>query len=321
MVAKGHHMDSMTRTKLATVLVILGSVWAASVLVAQQRAPILDIQGVYNHRGMMSEDRATIFNDVGGGVRVGDYTGFPLNDAGRQWADSWMAARTEMPEHQCEPHPGQYLSWGPGHFRITNIFDPRTERIIGMTLQGANLLVERTLWLDGRSRPPEYARHTWAGFSLARWEGNMLTVDTTHLKEGWFNRNGISSSDKTTMREHYIRHGNYLTVIFIVNDPDHLEEPFIRTTQAVLDATTQLGPSECQPFNASVINASQPRGYVPHWLPGQNPQLTEFSERFGVPYEAARGGAKTLYPEYVAEIKKWIDARPQDSAAPVKAAP
>jgi hypothetical protein len=137
----------------------------------------------------------------------------------------------------------------------------------------------------------------------------MLNVDVSHLKEGWFSRNGVMASDHSTMREHYVRHDNYLTVIFVVNDPEHLDEPFIRTTQAVYDPTAQIGPQECQPFNTNLINANHPRDYVPHWLPGRNPGLAEFPAKYGVPPEAARGMSRTLYPEYIAEIKKWMETR------------
>ena len=302
-------MPNVRRFKLAGLALLALLVVVASRPTVAQRQQMLDIQGMWNHNDLMTEERATLINRVGGGANIGDYTGFPLNDAGRQWADSWMAARLELPEHQCHPHPAQYSLWGPGNFRISDIYEPQTERIIGMRLQGTFGRADRTFWLDGRPHPPDYARHTWAGFSTASWEGNMLTVETDHLKEGWFSRNGITSSDKATMREHYIRHDNYLTVVFIVNDPDHLEEPFIRTTQAVYDPSTLLGGQECQPFNTNVINADQPEGYVPHWLPGQNPGLHEFADKYGVPYEATRGGSKTIYPEYQAEIKKWVEAR------------
>ena len=268
----------------------------------------MDLQGVWNHNGLMVEDRAIIMNATGGGARIGDYTGFPLNDAGRQQTDSWMASRMELPEHQCHPHPAQYTLWGPGNFRFTNILDPLTNGIIGVVMDGLNGDMRRTIWFDGRPHPPEYARHTWAGFSTGVWEGNQLTVTTTHLKEGWVNRNGIHMSDHGTLREHFIRHDDYLTVVFIVNDPEHFEEPFIRTTQAKFDPSTLIGVDECQPFDTNIVNVDQPPGFVPHWLPGQNPQLTEFSATFGVPQEAARGGAKTLYPEYIVELKKMIGA-------------
>jgi len=108
---------------------------------------------------------------------------------------------------------------------------------------------------------------------------------------------------------------DYLTVIFIVNDPEHFEEPFIRTTQAKFDPSTLIGVDECQPFDTNIVNVDQPPGFVPHWLPGQNPQLTEFGVMFGVPQEATRGGAKTLYPEYILELKRMIDAQQKSPAS------
>jgi hypothetical protein len=298
-------MNKVRGAALLGALTLLAVV-ASLPVSAQQQAPVMDISGMWNHNNLMTEDRAVLINAVGGGAKIGDYTGFPLNDAGRQYADSWMEARIELPEHQCHPHPTQYSLWGPGNFRLTNVLDPLTDRIIGLRLEGTFGRADRVIWLDGRPHPSEYARHTWAGFSTGVFEGNMLTVETTHLREGWFNRNGITSSDRTTMREHFIRHDNYMTVVFILNDPEHLDEPFIRTTQAVYDPTTTLTKQECQPFNTAVINADQKRGTVPHWLPGQNPQLREFGEKYGVPYEATRGGAQTTYPEYMAVIKKWV---------------
>ena len=41
-----------------------------------------------------------------------------------------------------------------------------------------------------------------------------------------------------------------------------------------------------------------------HHLPGTNPNLREFSEWYGLPFEATRGGAETLYPEYHKKLIK-----------------
>ena len=35
---------------------------------------------------------------------------------------------------------------------------------------------------------------------------------------------------------------------------------------------------------------------------GTNAFLREFSDRFGVPYDATRGGAETMYPEYMQKV-------------------
>ena len=58
----------------------------------------------------------------------------------------------------------------------------------------------RTIWMDNRPRPPVLALHTWQGFSLGKWEGDMLTVETTHLKPAYVRRNGLARSEKATVR-------------------------------------------------------------------------------------------------------------------------
>ena len=273
-----------------------------------RRPAIVDLQGMWAHANLMQEDRPILINATGGGAQPGDYTGFPLNDAGRMWTDTWTGDRLGVPENQCMPHPSQYSLYGPGDWRITDVVDPVTQDITGFELYGTFEHATRMIWLDGRPHPPEWARHTWAGFSTGKWDGNMLDVSTTHLKEAWVHRNGITVDDESTMSEHFIKHDNYLTAIWIVNDPHHFEEPMIRSSSAVLDPTTSIGPAECSGFNV-ITMLSRPRGYVPHILPGENTALNTFARQHGLPPEATRGGSKTLYPEYQAEIRKMIEAQ------------
>jgi hypothetical protein len=126
----------------------------------------------------------------------------------------------------------------------------------------------------------------------------MLKVTTTHLKEGWLRRNGLPRSDKATLIEYFIRNEDYLTLVTVVNDPVYLTEPLVRTSDWVLDPGLQLSPFSCIP----AIEIERPRGAVPHHLPGTNPFLTEFATRHGLPLEAARGGAATMYPDYRPEF-------------------
>jgi hypothetical protein len=44
--------------------------------------------------------------------------------------------------------------------------------------------------------------------------------------------------------------------------------------------------------------------YVPNHLPGTNPFLREVADWYGLPYEATRGGAETVYPEYRLKMGK-----------------
>ena len=230
------------------------------------------------------------------GPELGDYTGIPLNDAGRLKADSWDASILTLREHQAKPHPSTYSLRGPANIRITRELDPVTQEVIGYELFGTFGQATRLIWLDGRPHPPDYAAHTWAGFSTGRWDGNSLEVVTSHLKVGWLQRNGVAHSDRATMTERFIRHGNYLTVVTIVDDPIYLEEPFIRTTNWVLNPDQEVRRTQ---FDVVDEVAVRRKGEVPHDLPGSpeaTRKLTEFSTKFKLPSGAARGGAATTYP-------------------------
>ncbi len=100
------------------------------------------------------------------------------------------------------------------------------------------------------------------------------------------------------MTERFIRHGNVLTVVSIVDDPIYLEEPFIRTTNWVLNPGMEIRRTQ---FDVVDEVAGRQKGDVPHYLPGSPgalQKLKEFATRVGLPPAAARGGAATMYPEY-----------------------
>jgi cyclase len=233
------------------------------------------------------------------GPEIGDYLGIPLNDALRLRADSWDADLQTLPERQCIPHPATYSFRGPATLRISKEVDPVTQDVVSYTIYGTFGRATRVIWMDGRPRPSEHVAHTWAGFSTGKWEGGVLTVETTHLKAGYIRRNGVIHSDLATMTEHFIRHDDYLNIVTLVQDPVYLTEPFIRTTDFVSDLNQHQGATPCD----VTIEAVRPQGAVPHHLPGTNPFLNEFATRHGLPPEAARGGAETMYPEYKSKLK------------------
>ena len=240
------------------------------------------------------------------GPLPGDYTGLPINDAARLKADSWDASILSLREHQGKPHPSTYSLRGPANIRIRKEIDPVTLRTIGFELFGTFGQATRLIWLDGRQHPPAHAPHTWAGFSTGRWDGDMLKVTTTHLKAGWLQRNGVAHSDRATMIEHFIRHGDVLTVITAVDDPIYLEEPFIRSTNWVLNPSQEVGRTQ---FDVADEIAGLRKGEVPHHLPGSDgarAKLTEFASARKLPVEAARGGAATLYPEYRVRLQRIV---------------
>ena len=227
------------------------------------------------------------------GPELGDYLGIPINDAARMRADTWSASVQTLSEWQCRPHSADYIWRGPSPLRISKEVDPVTRQITAFHAEWLRS-VDRAVYLDGRPHPPEYAAHTWSGFSTGKWEGDMLTVTVTHLKEGYLRRNGLPRSDLATLTEHWIRKGNWLTVVAIISDPVYLTEPFVRTTDYELDLRQQIPPYPC----GVVEEVDRPRGAVPHFLPGTNTSLSEFHTRWDLPVEAAQGGAETMYPRY-----------------------
>ena len=74
----------------------------------------------------------------------------------------------------------------------------------------------------------------------------MLTVTIDHMKEGYLRRNGLPRSSLATVTEHWIRHGDFLTVAVLTTDPVYLTEPFIRTTDYELNNNQHVPPYPCE---------------------------------------------------------------------------
>lgn len=247
----------------------------------------------------------------GGGPDPGEYQGLPINDADRRRGDAWTASLWTVPEHQCIPHPADY---GPNfsNLRIWKDSDPYTNEVVAWHTQMAWMVPTRTIWMDGRAHPSEYAAHTWQGFSTGKWEGDMLTVETTHLKPAYVRRDGLARSEKATVREHFIRNGNILTWVTLVTDPVYLTEPYIKSRNFYYDPGVGQAPYPCQ----AEIEIDRPEGVIPHYLPGENPFLSEWAAKHHLPLEAARGGAETMYPEFVLKLKTLPSAKvPPEPAA------
>ena len=268
---------------------------AAWLLLAAPAAAQIDLSGAWGQR--FHEDAP----ERGAGPAIGDYTGLPVNDAARLRADAWDAAKWTMPERQCEPHPADYGPRGPASLRISSTLDPVSQDVVSWNVTLLWMTQERTIYMDGRAHPSEYAQHSWQGFSTGEWEGDVLKVTTTHLKEGWVRRNGLPRSADATLTEYFMRHGDYLTLVSVVRDPVYLSEPLVRTSNWVADPGFQLSPFSCIP----TVEIEREPGFVPHNLPGTNQYLAEYAERHGLPLDAARGGAETMYPAY------WLRLRDQ----------
>jgi hypothetical protein len=237
------------------------------------------------------------------GVEVGEFVGIPLNDAARQHAVSWMPTMHSLLEWQGRPHPVTYSMRAPRpDFRMGPIVDLKSEKLIGYTITGLFGRADRTIWMDGRPHPSKYAEHKWQGFSTGEWIDGTLKVTTTHIKYSFVHRNGIPLSPYAVMTEYYWRHGDLLTLAIIVEDPIYLTEPLVRTATFKLDPTMSIPAA--LPFEITEELASLQKGQVPAYPLGT--RHTEYAERNHVPFEASLGGAHTMYPEYVEQLKRMM---------------
>ena len=227
------------------------------------------------------------------GEEPGDFSGVPLNEAARLFGDSWDVARHSVLEHQCAPYTLPYMFFGPNQFRIWQEHNQDTQELVAIRMHMGTYQQERTIWMDGRPHPPDYAPHTFMGFSTGVWNGDILTITTTHIKAGYFRRTGIPASDRLTVVEHWIRHGNVLSQVTIATDPVYLTEPYIRSQEFVL---MERGNTNWLYNCEYVMEVPKDKNEVPHYLPGQNPWIGEFSAKHAMPEGGVRGGAETLLP-------------------------
>ena len=235
----------------------------------------------------------------GAGPEIGDYLGLPINDAARLRADSWDAGKWTMLERQCEPHPADYAPRGPASMRISSTVDPVSQDVISWHTTMMWMLPHRAIYMDGRAASVAVRAAQLAGL-LDRRVGRRHAQGDDHSPE----RGLAAPQRRAAERQGHARSStssgtaSYLTLVTIVKDPVYLTEPFVRTSNWVADAGFQLSPFSCIP----TVEIERARDEVPHHLPGENRYLTEFATRHGLPSEAARGGAETMYPDYLTQL-------------------
>jgi hypothetical protein len=242
-----------------------------------------------------------------GDPAIADYLGVPITEGARALGLAWSPSRVTVPERQCQVHVAPYIMGGPLNLRIWEERNSQSQKLEDIRMYISTYEQNRIVWMDDRPHPPEAAAHTWMGFSTGKWEGDTLTVYTTHLKAGYLRRNGLPESDRATLIEHFMRHGDYLVHVSEVTDPVTLTEPFVRTQ--VFHRTSAEGQNWLYPCESVVEIANRPRGAVPNFLPGENPFIAEFAAKYGIPVAATLGGAATMYPEFEQKMKDMPSPR------------
>ncbi len=235
----------------------------------------------------------------GAGPNPDDFTGVPFNASGRAKALSYSQSQISMPTRICALYSQWHLMVGTFGIKIWHETDPLTGKVVAWVIGPVEDRAPFTIWIDGRPHPSKDAPHSQEGFTTGEWDGDVLTSYTTHMMTGYLRRNGVMHSDQATMTIHFILHGDMLTLAAHLDDPIYLTEPYyISRTFVKQAAVMNSGAPSCIVGDEGV----QPLE-VPHYLPNKNPFVDEMTKLYGIPKEAAMGGAETAYPAYRDKIK------------------
>jgi hypothetical protein len=107
----------------------------------------------------------------------------------------------------------------------------------------------RRIWMDGR-KPPENTPDTSLGFSVGKWEGRSLVIETTHLLPGWLDGSGLPmAGDGTRIVERYDFSQDGLAVdrTMTIYDP-YYSQPLVRKRGSARDDSVDISEqSACDP--------------------------------------------------------------------------
>ena len=196
------------------------------------------------------------------GVTANDYA----VDITGPWSNRY---KFQLTVDDLEPKPTPFTAAGRAVFEATeNWHDPAKSckngglpRWFGtpVTLEildagGHYLMVTssaaRRIWMDERE-PPEELLPSPMGFSLGRWEDNVLVIETTHLLPGWLDGSGLPmSGEGTRLVETYTVSEDRLTMErkMTIHDP-YYTEPLVRTRGSARQDGLEMaeGGSGCDP--------------------------------------------------------------------------
>ena len=149
------------------------------------------------------------------------------------------------PKYDCQPATPPALEYDPYFMEVVQWPD----RVLLRYEKDDQL---RVVWLDGRQ--PTSRDYSLQGFSVGRYEGDALIVETDHYVfdiTGFDDYNGIPSSQLKKVTERYWREGAELKATVTVEDPMFLRRPASYTTRWLpAPKGRKLDAFDCDPESA-----------------------------------------------------------------------
>ena len=175
------------------------------------------------------------FGNAGAGFKEG----LPF----QPWAAELQRKRTA--DHGLDNPDALCLPQGPLQYHL----DPQPRKIVQMPGQ-IFIIYEsnyglRTIYTDGRPLPPQgEPQPYWHGYSVGRWEGDALVVESNNFRgalsgqpaDGWLDYRGSPYTDALRLTERFQRvNFGQLDIEFTVDDPKAYTRPFtVRVDQRIV---------------------------------------------------------------------------------------
>jgi hypothetical protein len=200
-----------------------------------------DFSGVWNYAGVLgfrggppppppgTPPQATFWN-----IEAGIKEGLPFTPYGAALRKQRMDANSkDNPDAACLP-----IGYMQSHTHSQPRKMIQTPDLI-VILYEANAGV-RQIFLDGRPAPPADVQPWWFGYSRGRWEGDTLTVESTHFREdGWLDVNGAPLTAEGRLLERFRRPNlGTLEIDVTIDDPKAYTKPWtVRVNQRLVPDT------------------------------------------------------------------------------------
>jgi hypothetical protein len=191
-----------------------------------------DLSGVWRGPGPGSYDR-NVTRDL------------KLSDI-QPWAEALYQQRVrdmgkDAPRASCLPDPWVYYEI-VDYARIV-----QSPGLIVILYQGTTNSVHRTIFTDGRKHPAD-PNPSWFGYSVGRWDGDTLVVETTGFNDRrWLDIEGHPQTEALRITERYRRRDfGHMDLEITIDDPMAFTKPFSVLIPKTLAADTDLLESVCE---------------------------------------------------------------------------
>ncbi len=228
----------------------------AAPLPAKAEAPV-DFTGYWTavitedwHQRMLTAEKGDFGSGAPGAVELpGERqapSNIPFNAAGRKMGMAWDPAKDEADGNACKAYGAVGIMRQPTHLHITWQDDNtlKMEADFGEQTRLFHFLPAGPMGAAAKAPAGETA--SWQGYTVANWKelggkpgfekGGSMGAVTTHLKPGYYNRNGPAYTENAVLTEHFRvidipKSGQWLAFSSMVDDPEYLNQPYIVTYQ------------------------------------------------------------------------------------------